>query len=216
MYNDKVPLLLLSGGLDSTYLLYNLLKTTDVDVLYINGNQNPDKITMELLAIDKIISWFSVKNKHNEFQEIKYSIRNFYKVDANTSDLEYMGFAQPLSWMFGAIAKYNPNVHSSVKIAYVSGDQISSSLFYLKTAWENLTNVIKTKSIPLEFPLETINKRFILKNIPIPLLKLIWFCELPVKKKRNKYFSACNQCGPCVRHQLELYGISKFPNIKEN
>lgn len=58
----KVPLLLFSGGLDSTYLVsYMLAENGPVDILYVNGGQAPEKMRLELEARQRNIQFWSAR-----------------------------------------------------------------------------------------------------------------------------------------------------------
>lgn len=209
---NKRPLILLSGGLDSAYQLYcTISHGTDVDTLYIAGDQDPLKIEKERQAVKDVLKYILDEHvKHPGWgrvishREITIKIEN-YGVSP--------GFGQPFLWILGIARCINRDIHSEVLLSYVQGDQFCSSFPHLQQAWEHLyigcIEPTTDNMIPLKAPMVAyVTKGYILTQIPEELLKLVWWCETPVQK--GKEIHACGNCLSCIRMEKELFLKKNF------
>lgn len=171
----KIPLVLFSGGLDSSFLLHKLLQDGDVDVLYVKGVLHDTKMEVEQVRRDEIIS-IAEKQTGNK-------VRNRYLV--NLGEMPFGGmachsFTQPSMWLMGALMISDSAIHSSLNVGYVMGDQISALLSNITAAWHNFQAFSKAnEAIPLEFPLWQTSKQKILYDIHPELVRKVWYCEKP-------------------------------------
>ena len=170
---EKYPLVLMSGGLDSTYLTYSLLKTTPVDVLYVRSNQGEEKIRMELKAVEHISGLLNTEPK------LLHRIRNRYTEVVMDVHSDRFVFQQVLPWMIGALKTVDLKIHSKVCFGYVLGDQAIGWKTEMMTAWDNLCEVLLGGHIPLEFPLMRNTKEQLILGLPFYIRNKIWVCELP-------------------------------------
>ena len=181
------PLILFSGGLDSTYLVQQQLTVGPVDVMYINGGQHEEKMAKELKQRSIILDKFAEFYPHKV--QAQYERLNSTQLQgANTK------WAQVAPWLFGALAIANSKRHSKLMIGYVSDDgaYFGSHLRYIEDAWYNLQKIACVNDpIPIEFPLLSMSKVDILRDLDKRLLNDIWVCEVP---KNGKH---CGQCNPC-------------------
>lgn len=210
--SQKRPLILLSGGVDSTYLAQKAVETGyGFDRLYIRGGQGTDKIRAEKMAITDIVSKLDGMLAERR-QDLQYScvmreaiVEHEYH---NHALFPSAGFTQAYAWFFGAMSAANPSHHSSVQIGYISGDQITPALWRLKQAWELLWPVFKLgELVPLEFPLAEAyrTKAHVLEALDRDLYKLCWVCELPVEKTLDEktVYLECGNCPACVNRKVE-------------
>jgi 7-cyano-7-deazaguanine synthase in queuosine biosynthesis len=197
----KGSLILFSGGLDSTFLLYETLKTTNVHLLYVAGNLNRQKVDLELQAREKIKKWFT-DNHHGEYRIISDTVLEFHVGDTEQM-FNGLRLPQPAMWLFPALYFYKSGLHTDLKIGYVEEDMAIPFLDKLKAAWDQLTQFVKTKSIPLDFPLMNTNKKFIYATLPNDLKRLVWVCEMPLING-NREFIECAKCKPCQRRATYL------------
>lgn len=198
-----VPLLLFSGGLDSTWLLANMLETTDVDILYVTGPQLGAKAVAEQAAQKRILAWVK-KNR-------PYSVRNVFDMQTGNGvpvGVQYR-FAQVLPWFYAAMTHATADRHTRVIIAYVQGDGVARHLTELRWAWDYLKVVVMERPVELTFPLQDCSKADLIDTIPADLYKLIWFCETPVKRKQ------CGFCTPCITHKVERLRLELTKQSKE-
>lgn len=197
---SSVPLLLFSGGLDSTYLLERLLSQGNVETVYVKSSQGDEKIKKELDARDKIMQTLQANSK--------YHILADHIVDAGERGQKSGGswkFKQPHIWLFGALEISDARRHSELNIAYVSGDQIMSVLPTVKAAWDALQLLSKHDPIPVKFPLSLYTKQDILGGINHAAYKEVWVCEDPIGKPGMKGLSSCNRCTACNTRDANLF-----------
>lgn len=197
---SDIPLVLFSGGLDSTYLVSTLLMKGPVDVLYVNGGQSQDKIKKEIEARDKLIALMN--------QIYPYKIQGQYEVldSVYRHDGQNKKWIQPNAWMQGAFRVLKPGRHDSVQIAYVRDDGASfgRQLPTLETQWDAMLKIgYQGEPVPLEFPILHMSKVEILEEIDKRLLEHIWVCELPNEGK------SCGKCTPCETIDTALYRYKK-------
>lgn len=196
----KIPLILFSGGLDSTYLLYETLKTSDADILYVKGPQGKDKIDAEMKARDRILTYLE------NCDELKFRVRRSHVVDGNKDPAADHAFGQIGPWFMGGMDTYETSRHSEVQIAYVSTDGITSQLSTILHAWESLAAAYKLGLVPLKFPLQLYGKYDILLRIPYDLYMRTWVCELPVAEvDYGINVTECGRCPACITRKVEEY-----------
>lgn len=203
----KIPLVLFSGGLDSTFLLYSLLDVVPVDILYVDGCQGVSKATAELKAREKIIRL--LESRGDLRLSCTFKVRNQIIANHGNEVIAEYRFAQVLPWIYGAISNYTRE-HSSVAISYVLGDDICGDLKDVRTAWDLISNFTKQHPVPLAFPLRRIRKTDIYKILPEKLLKLVWVCENPNEIKRagrGTVFKPCGKCVPCITQKVTEYRL---------
>jgi 7-cyano-7-deazaguanine synthase in queuosine biosynthesis len=195
---DKIPLILFSGGLDSTYLLSETLRTSHADVLYISASQHPDKVTAEQNAIFNILKYLRPKRP--------YRVRKVYSLDiSNLPVFTDYSFGQVPGWLFGSLATVDGAIHSRVSISYVMGDQVSLYLDSIEKAWNALSTCSKIVLTPIEFPLKLTSKKKIMAELHPDLYKLTWVCETPIKIVKTGKIKPCGKCDACITRKLEEY-----------
>lgn len=195
---QKIPLVLFSGGLDSSFMLQHYLKTTDVDVLYVGGALGV-KMALEFIARKAIIKALNSKSQ--------YKVRRLFYVDAHDithGDVPDGRYSQPIGWLSGALTVVDPAKHSVVAIGYLHGEGILSHTSELFAAWNALSSFTKWETVPLSFPLANHTKQNILDLIDPELLKLAWVCERPRVTKSDPRtrlplkYEPCCVCSSCL------------------
>lgn len=186
----KIPLVLFSGGLDSTYLVsYMLSEEGPIDILYVNGGQHPEKIRLELEHRDRLIAQL------NEYYPNK--IRCTYECLKQTYFHSGINkkWNQPNAWMQGAFHVIDPELHSCIRLAYVSDDgaHFGYHLKHLEQQWRSMQELgFNGDPIPIDFPLLAYTKLNVMEEIDKRLLPNVWVCEAPSDGK------ACQSCNPCM------------------
>lgn len=195
----RKPLVLLSGGLDSTFLVSTLLMSIPVDIMYVKSSQGPNKIEGELLSRENIRKYLD-----EGFTEGSYTfkIEQDFIVDIGNNRIADCKLSQPISWFYAAMLQYDHNKHSCVCIAYVTGDAICQSLHKLEQAWELISSITKKETIPLAFPLRDMRKHEILAIIDPELEKLTVVCEGP-RVTEGSHIHQCGICNTCITSKLE-------------
>ena len=204
----RVPLILASGGLDSTWLLYERMQHTDVDILYVRNPQDEAKAKVEMRALAKITDWLERAMPHR--------VRNFYVStlgESNTSD--DTRHAQVLSWVQAAMLVGSSRHHTSVEIGYVQGDTVAQKLPDIIRAWDALKSILKLNPVDLVFPLAYVPKSEILRAMQSELLALVWYCDYPGSLEDGSPLPPpCNECPSCIRHQGEVYVAKLKADLK--
>jgi hypothetical protein len=206
--NNKVPLILFSGGLDSSFLLQEELKKGDVDVLYVKGVLHEKKMKEEEDRRDAIIEILqkSTGNKVRKQRRIDLGIMPFGNMEDQT-------FTQPPMWMMGALMVSDIRQHSELLIGYISGDQIMPMLPAIKAAWQQLQIISKEHGeIPVNFPLLFTTKNKAMMDLHPEVMRLVWYCEIP----QTKYYSI----GPALQilpgpDETEEERKARFANMRE-
>lgn len=148
---DKIPLVLWSGGLDSTYIVWDhLSKDEPIDTLYVklNNKEKSERETKSRLLIKNLLNQYSI------------SIRNSYEIEMPVLGVSHnVTFTQPLLWLMSITLILDPDIHSHVELGYIRGDDywhvkdyVEKSCYYL-----DLTCHIK-HGLSIKYPLEWMTK----------------------------------------------------------
>lgn len=197
----KLPLLLWSGGLDSTYLLWcRLANGQAVDVLYINLDNNKENSELEQKAIKKLKTIFKKAC-------LPAGIRKEYEYVVPTKTSIVVTLPQAVIWNDGILWNYNPQEHESVELSYVQGDDFwhyrDRIASYQKIMFQaHIKNIPETFEVT--YPLEWMKKYEIIKkmqetDLGKKLLKAVRYCELGSSKK------PCGECSSCITHDEAMY-----------
>lgn len=201
--SEKIPLVLFSGGLDSTAMLWKYLQDGPVDVLYADGGQHPLKIEKELECRKRTIEYLNRVSPHKVQMDLRTD-NNVSFASGPTSK-----YSQPMAWMVAAMSVLDTSRHKCLAVGYVGDD--GGFLRYIPniyTAWENMQILTKTgEPVPIVFPIIDNRKVDLLNAIPTELLDSIWVCEMP-RTDDNGVIRPCKSCSPCklaaaVLHQFE-------------
>ena len=206
-YNDKHPLILFSGGLDSTYLLQQELEKGHVYTLYVTGALNSLKMRAEKEAREKI--------KQKLLKGSKHYILGDYEIDVGKlfAGIPDLSFSQPAMWLTGALQVTDPHYHSELMIGYVHGDGINQHLQDIAKAWKSMQSFTKAHPIPINFPLRYTTKQDILDKLQRDVVFDTWMCEGPIEvagddmsqattdddslNPKSKLYD-CGHCLPCL------------------
>lgn len=207
---DKRPLLLFSGGLDSTWQMYLHGKNKErVDYLYIDGGQSSRKIDCEAETRNDIVHWLTkhfAANGDPNFDAFYY-INCIHRkpVQVKWGRVENHSWCQPISWLIGALSVADPVRHSCVEIGYVMGDEATQLIDDLTKAWNALWAVSRHGDAPpLSFPLRYTTKMAIMEQMPGELYAMTWVCELPEGSAKGGYVP-CGRCRACETRKVEEY-----------
>lgn len=209
---SKHPLLVFSGGMDSSYMLWKQLEQGDVYTCYIKASQSQDKIPMELAARKKIIRFFESKTGNRVISDIIVNLGNSFLVketdptDGSTKRswnnvIPDHTFGQAPLWQFGMQFAADGTRHSKICMGVVMGDQISMHLGDLALAWQHTSAFSRYEPVPLEFPLMHKSKDAILREMPLEIIRDLWICELPAQAgddvPDDVQFVPCERCAAC-------------------
>lgn len=215
VYSDLrgIPLVLWSGGTDSTLLVTNHLREgRRFDTITANGNLSSAKVIREQIARMLIYRIHCYSEEYDADQRA-LAKRCFEESDVlsvkncGQADSYRHHFRQVLPWVMAALASFNPLRHSHIEIGYVLGDDIACMLTDIAHAVHHLGMALFGVPVQVYFPLANSSKGTVyqqLSNVSlelgvgdkartVSLLDLTWVCEDP------KPDGICHKCAPCVR-----------------
>lgn len=196
MNMNKVPLVLWSGGLDSTYLVWsNISNQNVIDTLYVEITNNEEMTDYEHTAIKNLKKSFK-KEQYLGFirNELTYVIPS--KPDCKLILPQAAIWTDAILWMF------DPEKHSHVEIGYIKDDDFWHYKEAIQELQKNLFSTFREQEIEVQFPLEWMSKSEIIdiyksREIGPELLKKIHYCETSKKP--------CGKCPSCKRHLTAIY-----------
>jgi len=193
---SKRPLVLWSGGFDSTALLIELLIEEDVDILYVNLENSEELQRYEKKAITKLKCIIADAN-------LKGKIINEHTFSYGNIVVNKTVYGQPALWINASADIANIKDHSSVNIAYVKYDDAWHYKTEIVNAYKAMNSLIcDGDTVPLKFPYEWYTKKHILDRMETfvyykQILNTVRYCEASQKKP-------CGECASCIRHKSEL------------
>lgn len=217
--HKKPPLIVFSGGLDSTQMLVHALNEGNVYTCYFEGGQSENKIMAELAARKKIMEEVQKRTQHRIISDTIVKMpRHFdpttivetFASGIQKSKLHYIesrSWTQPFQWLFSLTRIADGKYHDHVQMGYVATDGITMHLHDIVTAWNAIQNFSSKMPVALKFPMIHWTKRHILRDIPQALLDMVWVCELPLDEWTDKevVYKPCTECASCLDHQMHLW-----------
>jgi len=199
MKTPKNILISFSGGLDSTFLVYdNLKKGNSVTGLYTTIENNRNKVIVEKNQIKKIEELFN-----KEFPGM------FHLHMGISYDVPYPGdltFHQITLWLVSLL--YHNSSYDEIQIGAVMNDDMISYIDDIKKMW-NSFKFLNEKLPPLTFPLVKTSKYHISRDLPRKYKDLVAYCENPTILKEvdenntELEFENCEWCHSCKRYKFD-------------
>lgn len=187
-------LVLWSGGLDSTYLVWKLLNeghSVMVARCVIGGNeyqrQREEKARNELFPLFKNFSNF-------EYVDNTVAV-DIASVCGPKNDNNIL--PQIPALLVTALYSVGRSI-DRVALGYVMNDDAISFLDDIKGVFNSFKNLMWNQNIEIEFPLAKISKVTILYNLPKEYLERVSYCE------NNDSIKVCGKCPSCKRHKDAL------------
>lgn len=192
----KRPLLLLSGGLDSTYILF---KYPTADTIRVEVKNSWEKVKREQEAVQRVREYINHRNLGKD--QGRHDVKEY------TIEGRNFGFTQMPVWFIKLFEASHPDCHTSAMVGYCDGDQAAESIAWLVTAWDALWRAVRpgAEIVPLYFPASKITKVQMLQEMPDELIKLTWSCEALYGTEAGE----CGQCFPCHRKLFEYIRAKK-------
>lgn len=188
--NVKMVLLNLSGGIDSAYCAYKLLKEGRSLLIHHCVLKNiENRHEQEYKAVQHCLDFFK-KNGLNNFEYVE-TFFDYGTVKVLIYDVEIIGF------LSGLILR-NPNFYNIKQIA-VSVNKNEPTGQNLEcprrvsanTCTKTLLNLIN-RDVQFIYPIINMTKEEIINDCPKDLLSGLWWCRRP--QNGNK----CGQCKTCI------------------
>lgn len=180
---EATSLIQLSGGIDSTYVLWKWLKENPNEfcvVHHINfKGLSQDRVSEERMAVDRILKWLDSKGLNNYFYvENGFDYGNF---TSSVYDVELCGF-------LAGVILYSPR-WASVKNMIHSIYDYDSKREHKRKELMRITSQRDVESI---YPLKNKEKWQVIMEMPEELLQLCWYCRNP------KLENICGECHTCI------------------
>lgn len=209
----------LSGGLDSTYLLYKLLQEgNDVFVMHVSLKKKGEYYwKQELKAFRKIVKWCKI-NCSGEIVDVRKSVINMMEFPFGYDTDGILLMAQKYCYRickrfdyddvrvaFGAVGDDDPYTEERYKKGY--GVALWNALIDSmtgRTHYKRFKAINRKTFSPLYHPTK-LYKKDIVNLIPKELLDMVWTCRHPNKQTGEP----CERCGSCRKY------INALSYIKE-
>lgn len=190
-------LLMLSGGIDSTYCMYQALSSgRRLVVHHVDLRTKEGRADAENRAVNQILRWFRRKGLTGfEYSSsvIDYSTFNHIARDYNSyAYMAGMILANPRN------RDINTIIHARHKDAFNlrKGQTLESASRRANHVLTTIPSTISNRKIQLEMPIEHLLKKEIIERCPPDLLKLTWYCRRP--RKAGSVFYPCHSCFTCA------------------
>lgn len=194
--NSKIILILWSGGLDSTYLVYSALKEGhQVRAYYCDLQNNSEKTKVELEAIEKLRALFDQQFPN----QLSFDV--VATVSITGCGMRLMAFHQLCVWIPAIWWALDTQI-DEVQLGYVCNDDAISYLPEIVSLYSGIApfiNGFNEQLPPLTFPLIKYKKTWLKEWLPCEYFKLTVWCESPSGEG-----TPCGNCSPCRRRKNEL------------
>jgi hypothetical protein len=207
-------LVMLSGGLDSVYMLYHYLTETryPLHVHHISLRYpHLNRWRMEDPASREIVDYCRKQYRDFEYSESRFDMEEMNEVGMD-SDLHLL-----------VAAKLAPNLIAekvSLAFGYLCDDDplVSGPRGVDKVWWALLDRVNNKEKVNRNIcePLIDLQltKQYVCENLPDDLLRLCWSCRIP--DFTNEPVAPCGWCDTCERIEKSFNAIGRngdFPNL---
>lgn len=191
-------LLLFSGGIDSTYVLWDYLKNNPgkpIKVVHVNMKNSERRLAYEKKASQNIV-------KHlNELypNTIHYSEFGFdYGTNRIVQDIEIMGF------IIGVVLR-DPRITVDKVFVCASKTDLNQGRGYetrSRRRFQIIKAVTDRTDVEFDYPIKDIDREDLIKTLPKKLLNMTWFCRFPTIQGRP-----CGRCFTCSTTLPVLKGM---------
>lgn len=206
-YSKYDTIVNLSGGVDSTYLLYEYLsQKKDLIVHHCDMINGEGRYLAEKSATRKVLNWL----EQNNLSTFKY-----YETVFDYGNLPYILKDIEVIAVFTSALLRAPIFHHIKEIAVSanSSDESNNPNDISVISRKAIIDALKPPFVEAEltFPIIHISKSEMVRTLPKDLLELTWFCRRPVyfnaeglkvghrDKDNAVYAETCKACVPCVK-----------------
>lgn len=199
--NAKPVLALFSGGVDSTYMIHQLLLTGPVEAVQIYYNQCVTMRDAEYEARKKIARWFHEESERGHLYPL---VMKEFNVNINDGNMGW-DFGHIPHQILAALHHTHNREYKSVAIGYVNGDDSVPVVGYIQKAWQYLVRALHLGDTPhpeLTFPLIMTDKSDIIARLHPQLLEMAVWCDFPTPEGDG--YKTCGGCESCIDHYCAL------------
>lgn len=186
-------LIQLSGGIDSTYVLWKWLKENPnkfAIVHHINLKSYEDRDLKELEAVDNILKWLD-KNGLNNYFYIQ-SVFDYGDIPGATHDVNVCGY---FAGIIFRTRRFHHTNRQHLPIYKTNSER--------EIKRRQLTNFISDKEVEFIYPLKGKEKWQIIEELPEELFNLTWYCRSPIDNKRCQKCFSCNDVDKSLKRIKE-------------
>jgi 7-cyano-7-deazaguanine synthase in queuosine biosynthesis len=193
----KEPLIVFSGGWDSTLLLHQALQEGDCAVIsFEHGYRLPSR-EAEALARNKILDWVE-KNSNMYRGKVIEHIKSD-KETTGTIDPNSLSLAQLYGHITSLFADKQAIEYETIRLGLLRSDSSSRVHHLLRGHWQQMWDIFRDGNfdVPkLVLPLEHWNKVNVIEALPDGLAELVWSCNSPNLIDQTDW-AACGVCNSC-------------------
>lgn len=205
---NKRPLILFSGGWESTILVKRAFETDEgCDILTIDHSFNLPSAENEADArqaiMDKLVKDHGCCKIYDH-----QTIRDHYDTDKFPRNTTFGQLYGLIHYLFCSV---DPARHSSAQIGYCLTDDTATLHYKLIELWAMMFAVYRfgQELVPLDLPLLRVPKYLVREELG-DYEELTWSCNFPIYKDGN-----AEQCGKCVsctdnRHAIEMQQANSY------
>lgn len=183
-------LLMLSGGIDSAYVLYHFLKDTDQDihVHHVNLLNKEGRAKYEKEATVKVMNYMADNGwlPRITYTESTYSYGTVPKI---VRDHNVWAFQTGL--LFATYPSLQNLVLPQHSDSYTAGDT-KAQFRVTRGKYETMVKTIAHRTINIYYPIGNITKAEVILRTPQELLELAWYCRKPTSDG-----TPCKKCLTC-------------------
>ncbi|QYN17604.1 hypothetical protein [Amycolatopsis sp. DSM 110486] len=193
---EKPALLMLSGGIDSTYVAYKTLaEGRPLHIHHIHLINREGRVEAEKRAVQRVLAWL----RRNGLTNFTYT--------ENTFDYGSIRFLVKDYWIYSFIAGVilsdprNKEIGSMLHPRHSDafnlrpGQSFEQAAQRASSALEGLPSLLSRRDIKIEYPILELDKAGVIDACPGELLKLAWYCRRPIRM--GSTYQTCNECFTC-------------------
>lgn len=188
---SKVMLVMFSGGLDSTGMLYHLLTSPEYEsvnfhVHHVNIFNIEKRAAAESMAVKNILTYF------NDKQYRKFS-HSFSDIAFHVYNDKFLWDVDVIAFMSGYITSCISEIES-IAIGATKGELDSPTLVEnQKRAKKILSSFTEVQKV---YPVSHLSKKELYDMLPVDLRELTWSCRTPSYTDKGLPVK-CGKCKPC-------------------
>jgi 7-cyano-7-deazaguanine synthase in queuosine biosynthesis len=188
-----ITLVMLSGGLDSAYVLAKLLRETDDDVIahHIHLITNAGRHEPEAISCQKIIDYCQ-----KEFRPFVYTVSTIDRRGFLFHGRDIISAAFEAGALAGSHKLATGKRLDRWTIGISLADNVEPNRF--KQADSACRMNCPPDTSPEFFLLDRVSQQKIISYLPYKLYKMAWSCRFAKKDSKGE-FSPCGECNSCKR-----------------
>jgi 7-cyano-7-deazaguanine synthase in queuosine biosynthesis len=201
-------LLHISGGMDSTYVVWRWLKDNPDKRILLHHvklrHEKEDRLEMEMKSVKNILNWLIKNGMTNwEYQESSFDYGSLPRI--TVKDIQIVS-------VFSSIILKTPQWKSidTILLSWHLGEVNSEEIrrgWRVKTMLHSLE---VDRDINIEFPIEFMSREDMARDMPEELLALSHSCRKPVK---NQHCGKCKTCKELI--EAKVFNVVGSKNGRE-